>query len=91
MVNLVSKIYGAVVAAQLVRWIRTIFAVAINCARSMGSMIKRGGQTLLSADALPLMRQQLVNPAVQLGRQPGEHVLEVGVRVMPGKRPAVAP
>jgi hypothetical protein len=46
-VNLVSKIYGAVVlVVQLVRWMRTIFAAAINFARSMGSMIKRGGQTL---------------------------------------------
>jgi len=82
MVNLITVMFGAAVG-QLVRWGRAIVAVALIVARSMGSMIKRVGLALFSASALPLMRQQLPDSAVQLRRQSGEHILEVGPRVVP--------
>ena len=77
MVNLVTMIYTAV-AGQWVRWVRTIIA-----ARLIAPLIKRTGLALFSASAAPLMRQQLLDSAVQLGRHSGEHILEVGPRVMP--------
>ena len=75
--NLMTMIYTGV-AGQWVRWVRTIIA-----ARLIAPLIKRTGLALFSASAAPLMRQQLLDPAVQLGRQPAENVLEVGKRVMP--------
>ena len=84
MVNLMTMIYAAV-AGQFVRWVRAVIGIADIGAISAVLLIKRAGQALFSADALPLMRQQFLNPAVQLGRQPGEHILEVGIRVMPAQ------
>ena len=77
MVNLMTMIYTAV-AGQWGRWVRTIIA-----ARLIAPLIKPTGLALFSASAGPLMRQQLLDSAVQLGRQSGEHILEVGPRVMP--------
>jgi hypothetical protein len=82
MVNLIMMIYGAV-AGQFVRWVRAVIGIANIGAISAVLLIKRAGKALFSADALPLMRQQLFDSTVELRRQPGEHILEVGPRVMP--------
>ena len=81
MVNLMTMIYTAV-AGQWVRWVRTIIA-----ARLIAPLIKRTGLALFSASAAPLMRQQLLDSAVQLSRQPGEHILEVGPPCQTSCRP----
>ena len=65
MMNLMTMIYGAV-AGQFVRWVRSIIG-----AISVVLLIKRAGQALFSADALPLMRQQLFDSTVELRRQSG--------------------
>lgn len=90
MVNWITVMFGAAVG-QLVRWGRAIVTVATIVARSMGSMIKRVGLALFSASALPLMRQQLPDSAIQLRRQSGEHILEVGKRVVPTAAPTPPP
>ena len=77
MVNLMTMIYGAV-AGQFIRWVRSIIAVANIGAISVVLLIKRAGLVLFSADALPLMRQQLFDSTIELRRQSGQNVLEVG-------------
>jgi hypothetical protein len=84
MVNLMTMPYGAV-ADQFVRWVRSIIAVANIGTISVVMLIKRAGLVLFSADALPLMRQQLFDSTVELRRQSGQHILEVGKWVMPAE------
>ena len=46
--------------------------------------MRRGGSGgSNSVRGLPLVWQQLLDPAVQLRRQPGQHVLELGPRLVP--------
>lgn len=66
------------------RWLSIVVLSALMLARAATVSIR----LLLSvcwasARWLPTMRQQLLNPAVQLGGQPGEHVFEVGPRLVP--------
>ena len=86
MVNLMAMIYGAV-AGQFVRWVRSIIVIAVANigAISVVLLIKRAGLVLFSADTLPLMRQQLFDSTVELRRQSGQHILEVGKWVMPAE------
>ena len=58
--------------------------VALILRRAVALAVRRAGSgESVSAAALPLMGQQLLDPAVQLHRQPGEHVLEIGPRLVP--------
>ena len=84
MVNLITMMVGAVMG-QWVRWGLSFVSAAYAGASSIVSLLLRAGLAWALGRAAPLMRQQLINPAVQLGRQPGEHILEVGIRVMPAQ------
>ena len=85
MMNVMETIYfGAV--ARLTRWLRGNTLVAC-IGRSMGAMfLQRASSTFRTSSArLPPVGQQLLDSAVELRRQPGENVLEVGPRVMPAQ------
>ena len=60
-------------------------SVLVSCiVRRTGALFERAGSRWRSSAAgLPPMGQQLPNSAVDLRRQPGEHVLEVSPWVMP--------
>ena len=70
--------------AGITRWLRA--TVLVTCIRGrMGALfMQRAGSTLRPSGArrLPPVGQQLLDSAVHLGGQPGEHVLEVDPRVM---------
>ena len=82
MVNWITMMFVAQ-TGQLVRWVRSVVAVAYAGASSIVFCIFRAGLPWVSGRALPLVSKQLLDPSVQLGRQPAENVLEVGKRVMP--------
>ena len=68
------------------RWLR-VCALAFVIAGRAASLSMRRGRAggLASVSGLPLVGQQLVDATVQLRRQSGEHVLQVGPRLMPVK------
>ena len=82
MTNKLSMICS-VLAGQLVRWMRAIIFSTKVGASSIAWSIRAAGLAWFSAGALPFMRKQLIDPAVELRRQPGEHILEVGKWVVP--------
>ena len=67
-------------------------AHALSVGAAIASMFRRavvfskrcaGASCSTSTQGLPFVGQQLGDPAVQLRRQPGEHVLEIGPRLVP--------
>jgi|GEM_PF-4413846 len=66
------------VQARIGHWLRACALVA-SIAWRMVALV------LASAGRLPPMRQQLLDAAVELRWQPGEHVFEVGPRVAPAQ------
>jgi hypothetical protein len=60
------------VTAQAGSWLGSAALTLLRWARSIGSGV-----------GLPSVRQQLLDPAVQLRGQPREDVLQVGPRLMP--------
>ena len=81
MVNMAAAIYCAI-AEQLARWMRSAIRMAHCCAGALVSALKRAGVKWVSARTLPAMWQQFLDPTVELGRQSGQNVLEVGKGVM---------
>ena len=58
--------------------------VALMLRRAVASAMRRAGSgESVSADGPPLVWQQLFDPAVQLHRQSGEHILEIRPGIMP--------
>ena len=58
--------------------------IAAVLSRAVAFAMRRAGSGgSVSADGPPLVGQQLFDPAVQLRWQPGEHVLEIGPRLVP--------
>jgi hypothetical protein len=82
MVNMAAAIYCGV-AEQLARWMRMGIRMARCCAGALVSAFKRAGVKWVSVSTLPAMWQQFLDPTVELGRQSGQNVLEVGKGVMP--------
>ena len=82
MVNMATAIYWAV-AGQLARWMRAAIRMAHCCAGALVSALKRAGVKWVSASTLPAMWQQFFDPTVELCRQSGQDVLEIGKGVMP--------
>ena len=82
MVNMAAMIYW-VAAGQLARWMRAAIRMAHLCVSALVSALKRAGLKWVSASTLPAMWQQFLDPTVELGRQSGQNVLEVGKGVMP--------
>ena len=76
-----AAIYCAI-AEQLARWMRSAIRMAHCCAGALVSVLKRAGVKWVSARTLPAMWQQFLDPTVELGRQSGQNVLEVGKGVM---------
>ena len=52
---------------------------------AMMALIKRAGLTLFSTGVVPVVGQQVFDPAVELRGQSCQHILEVGPRVMPAQ------
>src|SRR5436190_7233790 len=70
--------------AWLARWLCVSTLVACMGQRMATLWAQRVWSTWLTSFSwLPTMGQQLLDSAVQLRRQPREHVLEVGPRVSP--------
>jgi len=67
-----------VTAALAKHWLRVAVASVVSWVRSTLS-----SAVSASIARLPAVRQQLLDPAVQLRGQPREHVLQVGPRLMP--------
>jgi len=83
MANLVEAMCTAAMASAA-RWLNVGALFALIFSRcTILSMRRVGTRWLVSVGALPAMRQQLLDPAVQLRRQSGEHVFQVGPRLMP--------
>ena len=71
-------------AAVASRWLGVaVLAVFILGRAAAASARRRGSSRSTSAGRLPPMGQQLLDSAVQLRRQSGEHVLEVGPGLVP--------
>ena len=80
MANLMDAVWAkAVVFAA--RWLGVVVLVVFILGRAAAASARRLGST--SAGWLPPMGQQLLDPTVQLRRQSGEHVLEVGPGLVP--------
>ena len=59
-------------------------AIASMLRRAVAFSTRRSAASCSGSPAgLPLVGQQLIDPAVQLRRQPGQHVLEISPRLMP--------
>lgn len=83
MANLMEAMCTAAMASAA-RWLNVGALFALIFSRSaILSMRCFGTRWLVSVGALPAMRQQLLDPAVQLRRQSREHVFQVGPRLMP--------
>ena len=63
------------------RWLSAVVLTVFVFGRSAAVSARRLWST--SAGSLPPVGQQLLNSTVQLRRQPGEHVLEVGPGLVP--------
>jgi len=69
---------------ELARWLRVGALFACIGQRMAGLFTLRvGAAWWTSVDALPPVRQQLLDPAVQLRGQPREHVLQVSPGLVP--------
>ena len=70
--------------ARLARWLR-VGALVTCINQRMAALFTRRvcAAWWASVGALPLVRQQLPDPAVQLRGQPREHVLQVGPGLVP--------
>ena len=65
------------------RWLNAGTLTGLIFIRSASLSMRRGGARFLaSVGALPPMGQQLLDSAVQLRRQSGEHVLQAGPRLV---------
>ena len=85
MANISNSVYAAVMAMAGFG-----LSVGVGVGVAIASALRRAVSTCLvgsiwpaSASRLPLMGQQLFDTAVQLRGQPGQHVLEVGPRLVP--------
>ena len=77
MANMVDAFCGAAMALAA-HCLSVGAAIASMLRRALALSACRASATRSACvNGLPLVRQQLVDPAVQLRRQPGEHVLEV--------------
>ena len=66
------------------RWLSVVVLVVFVLGRAAAaSARRRGSSRSTSAGWLPPMGQQLLDPTVQLRRQSGEHILEVGPGLVP--------
>ncbi len=83
MTNVVAMTSETVIA-RLARWLRGVALVACIGQRMAALFTRRVCAAWWSSvRALPPVRQQLLDPAVQLRGQPREHVLQVGPRLVP--------
>ena len=83
MANVVA-ITGRAAMMELARWLRV--GALFDCiVQRMAALFTRrvGAAWWTSVDALPAVRQQLLDPAVQLRGQPREHVLQVSPGLVP--------
>ena len=83
MANMVDSACRAVMAV-VARCLSIGGKIAAALSRAVAFAARRadlGGSALTSR--LPLVRQQLLDPTVQLRGQPGEHVLEIRPRLVP--------
>ena len=65
------------------RWLSVVALIVFNFGRAAAVSARRWGRLVSSAGRLPPVGQQLLDAAVQLRGQPGEHVLEVGPGIVP--------
>ena len=81
------KMVGAVCTAAMAlvaHWLSVGVAIASMLGRALTFAARCVGSTCSAlAEGLPLVRQQLFDPAVQLRRQPREHVLQIRPRLVP--------
>ena len=82
-----ANMVDAVLAKGIVfvsRWLGVVVLAVFILGRAAAASARHLGSTRsTSAGRLPPMGQQLLDPAVQLRRQSGEHVLEVGPGLVP--------
>ena len=83
MANVVAMT-GRAAMMELARWLRVgaLFA-CIGQRMAVLFTLRVGAAWWTSVDALPPVRQQLLDPAVQLRGQPREHVLQVSPGLVP--------
>jgi len=75
---------GRAAMTRLARWLRAgalVACIGLRLAALFKRRVSAGWWT--SVGALPPVRQQLLDPAVQLRGQPRQHVLQVGPRLVP--------
>ena len=80
MANMVDAACTAVMAV-VAHCLSAAGLIAVMLSRAVALAMRRAGSGAggaVSATGLPLVGQQLFDPAVQLRGQPGEHVLEIG-------------
>ena len=83
MTNVVA-ITGRAMMSRIARWLRVGALLACIGQRMFALFTRRVcAAWWASVGALPLVRQQLPNSAVQLRGQPREHILQVGPGLVP--------
>ena len=77
--------FGVAIWSKVTALARRAAALVVSCMRLILSSSRHrwAGAVSASIARLPLVGQQLLDPTVQLRRQPREDVLQVGPRLMP--------